>query len=323
MFNQKITDPLYVVCVISNTQRYQSRYKLYKDFEKHMEDSGAVLYTVELAFGDRPFAVTTENNPRHLQVRSLDEVWFKESLINYAVSRLPSNWKYVAWIDADIKFTRDDWVQETLQLLQHYHVVQLFSHATDLGPKFEPMNTWESFMYQYHKSLVDGREPVPYASKKNAYGYLMGTNIWHPGFAWAATREAFNGFGRLIDFAAVGSADYHMAAGLIGKIEKTIHSHDKLPTYKKRLYGWQERAMRNIQKDVGYMPGTIVHYWHGKKLNRKYLDRWEILLRHDFDPDYDLSHNDAGIVNLTGNKIGLRDDLRHYFMQRNEDSVDV
>jgi hypothetical protein len=323
IFDQDIKDPLHVICVISNTQRYNSRYKLYKNFEKHMKCSGATLYTVELAFGDRPFAITEPNNPQHFQIRSLDEVWFKESMINYAASRLPPDWKYMAWIDADVAFTRPNWVQETLQALQHYHVVQLFSHATDLGPNFEPMNTWTSFMYKYHESLKSGAPIIPYATKKSYYGYPMGTDIWHPGFAWATTREAFNMFGRLIDFAAVGSADYHMAAGLVGKIEKTIHAPGKLKVYKEKLLGWQERAVRNVQMDVGYLPGTIHHYWHGKKVNRKYLDRWDILVRNDFDPNVDLSTNDSGIINLTGNKPRLRDQLRMYFQQRNEDSVDV
>ena len=75
--------------------------------------------------------------------------------------------------------------------------------------------------------------------------------------------------------------------------------------------------------DVGYLPGTIHHYWHGKKVDRKYLDRWEILLRNNFDPDVDISYNDRGIINLTGNKPQLRDQLRMYFQQRNEDSTDV
>jgi hypothetical protein len=126
----------------------------------------------------------------------------------------------------------------------------------------------------------------------------------------------------MIDFAAVGSADYHMAAGLIGKIERTVHAPE-LTVYIQRLKGWQERALRNIQKDVGYMPGTIHHYWHGKKVNRQYLDRWQILVRNKFNPDYDLSADDQGIINLTGNKPELRDQLRIYFQQRNEDSVDL
>lgn len=321
-----IADPLYVVAVISNTQRYSSRYRLYKAFEKHVADSGAILYTVELSFGDRPFAVTDADNPRHLQVTSLDEVWFKESLINYAVSRLPRDWKYVAWIDADISFARPDWVQETIQLLQHYHVIQMFSHGIDLNPQYQPMNTWEGFMFQYIKAIETGKEIIPHASKvrKGQMSYPYGENgkkIWHPGYAWACTREAFNGFGRLIDFAAVGSADYHMAAGLVGHIDRTIADHD-LKVYRKRLIGWQERALRNIQKDVGYMPGAIFHYWHGKKVDRRYLDRWKILTRNGYNPDVDITHDDQGIAHLTGNKPRFRDELRMYFSARNEDSID-
>src|SRR5208282_5642845 len=96
-----ITDPLYVVAVISNPIRYLTRYELYHRFEKHMQDSGVILYTVEMAYGDRAFAVTDANNPRHLQLRSNHELWHKENLINLGVARLPATWKYLAWIDAD------------------------------------------------------------------------------------------------------------------------------------------------------------------------------------------------------------------------------
>jgi hypothetical protein len=105
-----------------------------------------------------------------------------------------------------------------------------------------------------------------------------------------------------------------MAAGLIGKIDKTIHAPGTLEVYKKRLHGWQDRALRNVQKDVGYIPGAINHYWHGKKTDRKYLDRWQILVRNGYDPDCDITKDDQGIVYLTGNKIRLRDELRLYFM---------
>jgi len=311
----------YVITSISNTQRYSSRYNLYKQFEQHMKCSGAILATVELAFGDRPFVVTEKDNPLHFQVRSLDEIWFKESLLNYAVTRLPDDWKYVAWIDADICFTRTNWVSETVAALQHYHVIQMFSHATDLGPKYEPLNTWESFMYQYDKCIQEGRDPIPYSAKKNSYGEVIGSSVWHPGFAWACTREAFNGFGRFIDFAPVGSADYHMAAGLIGKLEHTM-KNNPLRNYIRKLRCWQDRALRTVQKDVGYLPGTINHYWHGRKKDRRYRDRWQILIKNNFDPDVDLCFDDKGIISLAGNKPRLRDELRLYFHQRNEDSID-
>ena len=61
---------LHVVTCLTNPVRYQSRYRLYRDFAKHIEDRGVPLYTVECAFGDRPFEITDAGNPRHLQLRS-------------------------------------------------------------------------------------------------------------------------------------------------------------------------------------------------------------------------------------------------------------
>ena len=141
--------PLYVVTPIANPSRYRSRYTLYRDFEKYIGDAGAILHTVEAAYGDRDFVVTDAANPRHIQVRTHHEVWHKENLINIGVSRLPADWKYVAWIDADVQFARPDIVTETIHQLQHFSVVQMFAHATDLGPKHEPLKSFEGFVAQW------------------------------------------------------------------------------------------------------------------------------------------------------------------------------
>ena len=105
---------LYVVTPIINPRRYESRYKLYEKFQKMANDSGAVLYTIEAAYGNRPFQITDPSNPQNIQVRTNTELWHKENLINMAVQRLPSDWEYVAWIDADVSFARPDWVAETI-----------------------------------------------------------------------------------------------------------------------------------------------------------------------------------------------------------------
>lgn len=136
-----------VITVISNPVRWRSRYDLYRAFAKHMDDSGVRLTTVELAYGDRPFEITECDTASHVQFRTRSELWHKENLINLGISRLPADWKYVAWIDADIQFARMDWAQETLHQLQHYALVQPWSHAQDLGPKHEPMDRHSSFCY--------------------------------------------------------------------------------------------------------------------------------------------------------------------------------
>ena len=64
-------------------------------------------------------------------------------------------------------------------------------------------------------------------------------------------------------------------------------------------------------------------HWHGKIANRKYQDRPRILKRNHYDPLVDVSYDSQGVLQLTGQKPRLRDDLRAYFSDRNEDSIDL
>src|SRR5437867_111536 len=128
----QVEHPLYVLTSVFNSPRWRSRWKLYEDFAALVARSGAVLYTVEVAFGARQFVVTDAHNERHLQLRTRDELWIKENALNLLVQRLPSDWAYCAWLDADVSFLRSDWANETLHQLQHYDVVQLWTDALDL-----------------------------------------------------------------------------------------------------------------------------------------------------------------------------------------------
>ncbi len=302
---------LYVVTCISNPIRFSSRYRLYKNFAKYMENSGVELITIEQAFGDRPFEITDENNPNHIQVRSLTELWHKENMLNLAVQRLPQDWEYMAWIDADVQFARPDWVQETLHQLQHYQVVQMFSHATDLGPNYEPLKTHNGFCYSYHNQDV-----TPAWDK--------GYNSWHPGFAWAINRDAFNAVGGLIDWAILGSGDRHMSLALIGKVETSFFKDmwNNCPVYATMLKEWEARAEKFIQRDIGYVEGLLLHYWHGKKKDRGYSDRWKIITENKYNPLKDIKRDWQGLFTLNDDNLGLREGIRSYFRSRNEDSID-
>ena len=143
---QAFPDRLHVVTALFNPLRYRVRYRNYRAFEKHVADAGAILTTVECAFGGRPFEITDPLNPRHVQVRTSDELWLKENLLNIGISRLPTDARYIAVLDADMAFHRPDWAQETLQMLQHHPMVQLYSEITYLGPDHEPINRMESFV---------------------------------------------------------------------------------------------------------------------------------------------------------------------------------
>lgn len=86
----------YAVTAISNFQRYRSRYKLYHNFAAHMQATGAKLFTVELALGQREWALPDPDGPdgfQHMRLRTTHELWHKEALLNRAIENLPQDWK--------------------------------------------------------------------------------------------------------------------------------------------------------------------------------------------------------------------------------------
>lgn len=327
----------HVICMISNPARYQSRYELYFKFAEQMERAGLNLWTVEIAFGNRPHIVTSACNPRHLQLRSEHELWHKENALNLLVQRMPyHSCRYIAWVDADVEFQHWDgrkaWWLETMQQLQHYQVVQLFSQCVDMNYDREVMKVHQGFAYNY----VNGK---PMGVGKG-YGHS------HPGFAWACRREAWDAMGGLIDWAILGAGDNHMAWGMIGRIRESVTTHSFLSkrvpprnfehwaqmtalheSYLKRLDAWQARAERYLRRRIGYVPGIIHHYFHGSKLNRQYQNRWEILRNNRFNPDIDIARDYQGLYQLvdhgSARSMKLRDDIMRYFRQRNEDSIDA
>jgi len=306
--HEKRTDKVYldVVAVISNPIEYNSRYRLFNEFCTRMRKEAQVrLFTVELQQRNKCF-VTDAN----IKLRTTDELWHKENMINIAVHNLPCDWEYMAWIDADIEFQRKDWVKQTIRQLQHYDIVQLFSHAVDMGPNGEANKKHAGFCYQWCEQT-----PLDYA--KMSY-----KDLGHPGYGFAIKREMYDALGGLIEFPILGAADHHMCKAWIGCVNKSYPSNINV-NYKTLCDNYQKRCDSHLKQNIGYVPGTIMHYWHGKKKDRKYQERWHILLDNDYDPLMDVKKDSCNLWALEGNKPRLRDDLRHYFRSRNEDSIDT
>lgn len=317
---------LHVIVSITNSCRYSTRYHLFEKFEKMVLDAGAQLWVAEAAFGNRPHVVTRPDNPNHIQLRTWSEVWHKENLLNVAMSRLPSDWEYVAWIDPDIAFARPDWVNETLNQLQHFDIVQMFTQTHDLSPTFDIVRTYTGFMHCYcngdMSQSIDGKNltMTTYMGGSRRPTIKQRPYYAHPGYAWAARRKAINDLGGLIDWAVLGSADFYMAKALIGQAESAV-SKIASPSFKNMILEWEQRAEKHIRRNVGVVPGSILHYWHGRKKDRKYQDRNAVLLDNGYDPMLDLKRDSQGLWQLTDRSYQLRDQIRGYFRSRNEDSI--
>jgi hypothetical protein len=347
-----VEQPLYVIAVVFNPVRFKSRWKLFRDFQRHVRESGAILITLEAAFGEREFALEAHGYPAnpategdvpqfrshgpanvppsavmpasrlnqdYIKVRlsQQQEIWLKENLQNVALQHLPPDAKYVAFIDADVQFLRPDWVSETLHALQHYDVVQMFKTAVDVSPTYDLLQAHTGFVASFEENL-----PLPASSGYYYHGApSAGPITWHPGFAWAWRKSALDTVGTLYDQALLGAGDRHMAMALIGRGAETI-PEGMAAGYRKTVMQWQEQASA-LNRNIGYIAGTVHHFWHGRKVNRKYHDRWKILVRNQFDPTTDLKRDSRGVYALTDKKPQLRDDVRSYFRARQEDSIDV
>jgi len=291
-------DPLYVILPYFNFCGFKKRRELFIEFVHRYQ--GLKLVVVE-ALG--PAELGSLPVWKHIKFSTDSKVWLKENLINMGVATLPRDWKYMAWIDADIEFLNKNWVNDTIHQLQTADVVQLWRSAVNLGPEGETIKVDKSFGYMF---VGSGTKWTP----TDKYGF------WHSGYAWACTRKAYDVTGGLIDWAILGSGDRHMAMCLAGlgmeSAPGNIHENYKILL---KLY---ESRVKKFK--VSWVDGTIIHYWHGAFADRRYKERWDILTKNNFDPFEDIGFTDKGLVQLSTQGKRFEKFLEEYFVGRKEDS---
>uniref|UniRef100_A0A6C0DUA7 Glycosyltransferase n=1 Tax=viral metagenome TaxID=1070528 RepID=A0A6C0DUA7_9ZZZZ len=303
--NDPIEKKLHVIVAISNPCLYARRYILLKEFVKRIEEEeeNVELYVVELVYENQKFIVTDKDNKNHLQIKTTTPIWHKENMVNLGVKYLlPKNYKAFAWIDADVEFESNSWALDTLKILNGCKdVVQLFSHCLDMSREGANLNLFNGFGFSF---------------SKNKKYTTRGLDYWHPGYAWAITRKAYEKLGGLYDGGVLGSGDNIMALSFINKCEN-MNNQDYHEDYNNSMLEFQKKA-KNFR--LGYTPGVIRHYYHGSKLNRKYTERWQILIKHKFSPKEHLKYDKKGILVPTKNMPQeFIDDIFNYFRERKED----
>jgi hypothetical protein len=304
---------LHVVGCYSNPFRWRQRREIANDFRRHMERSPNVrLHVVELAYGDRPFEVTSVGNPDDLQLRTSHELFHKENLQNLCVARLPPGWKNAACVDMDFHFTRHDWALEAIHQLQHHEWVQLFSSYVNLsgetlGSGHRQIGGADGFAYSYVKNGYRPPKSLDYRG------------CGAPGGAWAFRRESFDAVGGLLDRCILGSGDWYMAWALVGGSGLEMHKdRGYSPDYVEYVRAWEERA-KACRQNVGYVDGFAVHHFHGPMKKRGYSTRNEILIREKYSPVRDVHPDWQGVLQLAPRRHRLRDEVRRYFLSRSED----
>jgi hypothetical protein len=305
------TSQLHVVTARFNPLRWRTPDRHYKDWVEHILDSGAHLTVVEIQYGKVPFTCELAH-VNHVGLRADSWAWSKECAINEGVKRLPEA-EYIAWGDADIWHRKMGWADEVVEYLQHYRVMQTWTRALDLGPNDELISVHQSFCSQYQSGRPLVAEGARFWNFDGGYATYP-----HSGYFWACRREFLDWTGGLFELAGMGSADHHMALALAGLVHRSYPAGAS-NSYRLHLERWQRRAMAYVNGRVAALPGTIEHRFHGSKQRRQYLDRWNLFVRHGFDPDSDLKRNSFGVIEWAGNKPEMEREWDEYLRSRRED----
>jgi hypothetical protein len=304
---------MHVVTCVSNPHGWRTRIDLATKAVSSWVGHGAAVTLVECAHGDRAFELSGLPRIRHIGVRATTTAWSKENLLNIGIASLPHGISKIATIDADVTWRDDSWMNKTVKALDLWPVVQMWSDALDLGPRDEILQHHVSFGRQ----LVAG---FPIINTGKLWKFEGGPFDYpHPGYAWAWTRGFLDSVGGLIDFCGMGSGDYHMALGMVGYGQKSVDGRVGTQ-YMDAILAWQARALKSANGKLGHIWSTIEHPFHGTKANRAYQGRWEMFVKHGFDPHTDLKRNSYGVIEFAGNKPELERDWDRYLLARDEDS---
>lgn len=304
-------DLLHVFTARFNPLRWQTPHNIYKEWAQHILDSGAKLHVAEVQYGEAPHECEVPG-VNHIKLRADSWAWSKESLLNAAIARVPEA-KYICWSDSDVFWRKQDWAKETVYALQHYRVVQPWTKALDLGPNDELMQVHHSFCGLY-------MEGQPVVSDSDKFWQFSGGpyRYSHTGYSWACVRELLDRTGGLFELGGMGSGDHHSALAMVGQVHRSWPGGTS-ESYKNHLLRWQSRATEFINGRIGAVHGMVEHRFHGTKPSRNYLGRWDMFVKHGFDPDTDLKRNTHGVLEWAGNKPELEREWDRYLRARNED----
>jgi hypothetical protein len=283
------SDPKSKAAIITVHFNPSNRQRLRDTFTEWAAAIGHPFQCWELAFGEPevPGSIAIRGGRRNC-------LWQKERLINLAISQLPPEVEYVAWIDHDLLFDNRHWLDIGIDMIRRgVDAVQLFSevHYLDRNGATERRNRGAVAALQSSGAVDDSA----------------------PGGAWLASRAWLDSIGGLYERNICGGGD---ATFLHATTKcRTSYLDRQAPKLRDDSLAYASR----VAAKVGYVPGAVRHIWHGAKRDRQYHSRDEILRRYDFDPVAHLQVGENGALELSDAPAGLADDIARYFEDRRDD----
>ena len=299
-----------VVTCFFNFSKNKFRERAYAKFAGNLSRQGVELFSVELIYDKEPAFLPPSNHVLHLHSSSV--LWSKENLLNILISKLPKRIKKIAWIDADVIIEDDGWATRCSEILDSAPIVQIGSimEKSDRSGKIEEARIGIAMGYERnHKHFLD-----------DTGGSMFGKiNTYHPGFAWAATREFLSEI-KLFEYDLVGGADTFMFFACISIDAQSIIPHFP-QRYDSHHHSYLSASQRYINKAYGFVkgnvkhvPAIVVHIWHGWRKNKGLATRHEVTRLIDFNKD--LKRNHEGLLMWEDMEKG--EPFKEFILKQNE-----
>ena len=309
-----MANQFWAVTTFFNPARFKSLLSNYFVFKEKLKSQGINLLTVECAFENDEYEIPLEANV--YRVRSNSVMWQKERLVNHAVSLLPPDCKYFGWLDCDIIFTNDNWADLAVEKLQKAHVIQLFKKVIYLPKDHLVYNGTDRILQiqgiawqkSVHKNWLNRRR-------------MKELSFSAPGFAWAARRDFFHcpELGGIYDKNIIGSGDTFLVDCYLDSWDIHGFANKFTDSMKVHMMDWC-KTFRKKEFVLDYIPVDIWHLWHGSLKNRKYMDRHDVILKYNYNPESDIILK-GDTYEWNSDKKDLHEDIRQYFYDRKEDNV--
>jgi hypothetical protein len=267
-----------VVCCYFNFTGSPFRYKNYNIFQKNIRKHDIKLLTVEFS-PTKDFELNKEDTDVLIQLSDGDIMWQKERLLNIGIEQLPPDTDIVIIADTDIIIGREDFVEKLEETLKTYKVVQCFSDTLVFNPILELDENVNFFKlnhnltYNYCNSGIsvvrDYIDNKVYDNVRTAYG-----------LAWAFRYDILKKM-RLFDHNIIGSGDKL----LFGTLFNIMFKHEVAGVNFNPYIEYARNALSHVNgKEVSYLKDTTIYsLYHGEFVNRKYLERHNILKHYQFN----------------------------------------
>jgi hypothetical protein len=96
------------------------------------------------------------------------------------------------------------------------------------------------------------------------------------------------------------------------------------PAYLRHYLRWADKAREKVQGRLGYIPGTLLHLWHGDLADRRYTDMNNQFMTFDFDPDRHLALDENKLFVWSDEAPKrLQDWADKFFWIRREDGIEA